>query len=179
MTAHRQQPRRHRGAAAAGAACDYRLKNAVTCPGGGGCAPSTALAGTCVAATAEAEPNDSIATRQGALTSSAVFHGALASVADVDCYGLTVPADASVFLKLNDANDRCDGVGGLSVTLRTAAGVEVADALCPGIDGPLRGPAHRLSAGAYVACVHTFDGPAGHISPSIAYSLTVGIVPAP
>ncbi len=170
-------------AVAAGAACDYQY-GATTCMGSAVCAPSSTAAGTCAAARAETEPNNTTATAQTPVTASTVFSAAITPGTDTDCFAVTVPANASLFLLTSDGHDGCPAMADTIVTLSTSAGVQIGSnddggaGLCSLLNGPLAGPAHRLAAGTYVACVNSYGGAAGPAAIA-QYFLTIGIVPAP
>lgn len=169
-------------AAAAGAACDYQY-GATSCAGATVCAPTSSTAGTCATARAEVEPNNTPMMPQAAVTASTVFQAAITPGTDVDCFGVTVPANASLFLMTSDGHDGCPAMADTLLTLYTAAGAQLASnddggpGLCSLLDGVRAGPAHRLAAGTYVVCANAYAGPAGP-APIAQYFVTVGIVPA-
>ncbi len=170
-------------AVAAGAACDYRY-GATACMGGSVCAPSSATAGTCVATRPEAEPNNTPAAPQAAVSASTVFQAAITPATDADCFSVTVPANASLYLEVGDGHDGCPAMADSILTLYTAAGVQLASdddggaGLCSLLDGVRSGPAHRLAAGTYVACVNAYGGARGPAAIA-QYYVSVGIVLAP
>jgi hypothetical protein len=167
---------------AAGAACDYQF-GATACMGAAVCAPSSVAAGTCAAARVEAEPNNTPAAPQAAITASTVFQAAITPNTDVDCFAVSVPANGSLFLLTSDGHDGCPAMADTLLTLYTAAGVALGTnddgaALCSLLDGTRAGPAHRLAAGTYVACVSAYGGARGPAAIA-QYFLTVGVVAAP
>ncbi|MFO0651169.1 MAG: DVUA0089 family protein [Polyangiales bacterium] len=168
-------------AAAAGAACDYHYL-ATVCGGSTVCAPTSAAAGTCAMPRAEAEPNNTPMAPMTAVAASTVFQGAITPGTDVDCYAVTVPANGSLYLETTDGQDGCPAGADTFITLYNSAGAVIGYdddggiGLCSALDGVRAGPAHRLAAGSYVACVSAYGGAAGPAAIS-RYFLTVGLVP--
>jgi hypothetical protein len=183
MTPSADNPGLCQRAVALGGACDYEF-SATTCMGASVCAPATAAAGVCAAPRPETEPNNTPAAPQAAVTASTVFSAAITPGTDTDCFAVTVPANASLFLLVSDGHDGCPSMADTVLTLYTAAGAQIASdddrgaGLCSLLDGVRSGPAHRLAAGTYVACVAAYNGARGP-SAIAQYTLTVGVVPSP
>jgi hypothetical protein len=167
--------------AAAGAACDYRYR-LTTCAMGSVCVPG-GNAGTCGMSRAEMEPNNTPAMAQAPVTMSVSYTGSLATGTDVDCFGVTVPANGSLFVETSDGTPGgCPDGADSIVTVYNAAGTQVAqnddgpDGLCSRIDGSFGGALNRLAAGNYTVCVSAYAGMGG-ADPIMGYHLAIGIVP--
>ena len=168
-------------AAASGAACDYQY-GATTCASSTVCAPNSATAGTCAATRMETEPNNTPAAPQAAVTASTVFQAALTPGTDVDCFAVTVPANASLYLETGDGHDGCPTGADTLITLYNSAGTSLGydddggSGLCSYINGARAGIAHHLAAGTYTACVSAYGGGSGPAAIA-QYFMTIGIIP--
>ena len=142
----------------------------------------------CTLPTAEIEPNNTAAAPQAAVTQTTVFHGALATGTDVDCYAVTVPVGTSLYAETSDANGTCALGDGEDTVLNiyrqgeTTALATNDDAasmyLCSRISGTTA--VTRVPAGTYSICVSAYGatGDAGGTPTAIpSYYLTVGITP--
>jgi len=168
--------------AAAGAACDYRYR-LTTCAMSSVCVPG-GNAGVCGMSRAEMEPNNTPAAAQAPVTMGTSYTGSLAMGTDVDCFGVTVPANGSLFVETSDGTPGgCPDGADSIVTVYNPAGTQIAqnddgpDGLCSRIDGSFGGALNRLAAGNYTVCVSAFAGMGGPM-PIMGYHLAIGIVPA-
>lgn len=139
--------------ASMGEACDPRF-NTVRCRSGLVCAASAFEAGRCAMAAAESEPNDArVSTAMGA---SFVASGAVGRF-DVDCFGVAVQANGTLFAQAVNPNGQCTnnlvldlyGPDGAFVGTDSDAGPSG----CPRIDGSVYAWARGLPAGTYNVCV--------------------------
>lgn len=168
----------------AGMACDTRY-NSTVCAAMSYCVPSSATAATCRAAVPETEPNNTPMMPQAAVSMSTVYSGALAMGSDVDCFGVTVPAMASLFLETNFPTAPTCPIGTAMmpnpdtiVTLYNPAGMQIAEnddsrgGVCSQIDPATTMAARGLAAGNYTVCVRGYGAMPVAIP---SYTLTIGI----
>jgi hypothetical protein len=167
--------------APAGMPCDYRYR-LTTCATPSVCVPG-GNAGVCGMSRMETEPNNTPMTAQAAVTMGTSYTGSLTMGTDVDCYNVTVPANASLFVETSDGTPGgCPEMADSIVTVYNAAGMQIAQnddapgSLCSRIDGSFGGALNRLAAGTYSVCVSAFAGMGG-AQPIMGYHLAIGIVP--
>ncbi|MBL8605638.1 MAG: hypothetical protein JNK72_27155 [Myxococcales bacterium] len=147
------------------AACDPRF-NTTRCPMGQSCRATSLDVGACVAQTVnESEPNNGAGSTQTLSGAAGTVAGALGRL-DLDCYTVAVPANGTLFARLNLQSGYC--VSGnhtidlISPTGRLLGSNTSSGAFgCPMIDGndagmPALFPyARGLAAGNYQICVRS------------------------
>ncbi|MBL8604670.1 MAG: DVUA0089 family protein [Myxococcales bacterium] len=169
---------------AMGGACDLRY-NTTACATGTACSadmPGSA-AGTCTAPTREMEPNNTPAMANPTVTRSTIFTGAVTPEDDVDCFNVTVPANASLRVTTATPTGTCalaQGEDSIVEVFRAGSTTAIATNddiaqgnLCSRLDGTAGGALNRLAAGTYAVCVSSYQG-----APIAAYTLTVDLFPA-
>jgi hypothetical protein len=155
------------------------------CAMGTACLPTTPTAGTCsMTATAETEPNNAPAMAQAPITATRIYSG-MASSADRDCFGVTVPAGGSIFAETNLSTAVSCPSGDMPtadpvIDLFNPAGTQIATAddsngrgLCGTLNPGVTAAARGLAAGNYTVCVRGFN------SVVASYLLTIGVFTAP
>jgi hypothetical protein len=136
----------------------------------------------CAAPVMEAEPNNTPAAPQAAVTTTTVFRGALATGADVDCYAVTVPAGTTLYAETSGADGTCSLADGEDTVVNiysqgVAAPIATNDDIamgnvCSRISGTTA--VTRVPAGTYSVCVSSYLM-MGEGTPIAAYYLTVGL----
>lgn len=164
---------------AAMGACDARFAT-TRCAMGQVCRATALNTGTCAAPTMETEPNDVLSPMIMPAGAPAAVQGSL-TFADVDCYGLTVPAMGKVFARVTSPSGLCPA--DLALDLYRLEGQDVrllgtdADSGsygCPRIEGA--DPSNNfawasgLAAGTYYVCVRNN---ADTRAPVSAYALSM------
>ncbi len=169
-----------------GMPCDLRF-NTTTCAMGSSClaAMPGSPTGTCTAPTMEMEPNNTPAMANPNVMTTTIFRGAIMPADDVDCFNVTVPANASLRVSTLNPDGTCTlGAGGDTVlnVYRMGTMMPIANnddvrmgVLCSEVDGRTMGPLNRLSAGTYSVCVESYQGE----DPIASYTLTVEVIPPP
>lgn len=155
-----------------------------------GGAPSGMTARVCTLPVMEAEPNNTPAAPQAAVTRTTVFRGALMPGSDVDCYAVTVPTGATLFAQTSDGQGGCDLPEEGDTVLRAyreGAATPVAEnddlamgVVCSRIDGRTSSGSAllRVAGGTYTFCVSPFVPMGETMGGAIpVYYLTVGITP--
>ncbi|MDP3279060.1 MAG: hypothetical protein Q8Q09_27965 [Deltaproteobacteria bacterium] len=164
---------------AATGACDALLATN-RCPMGQVCRATSLSMGMCTAPTMEREPNDLVASTLMPVTAPAAIAGSL-SLADVDCYALTVPAMGRVFARATAPSGLCPA--DLALDLYRLEGTDVrlmgtdtdsGSYGCPRIDGADTTSnfswASGLAAGTYYVCLRNN---ADTRAPVSAYALSL------
>ena len=150
---------------ASGATCDWTGRSTL-CPTGEGCVATSATAGSCAMAQAEAEDNNPINPPMTTSTTGAAFTGSI-TAGDRDCFGLTVPAGASIYAQgqLPMAPGCPAGGADPVITLyrlaasgtgsSTVTSQDDSDGfgLCPMLNPTVQTNARNVSAGSYAVCV--------------------------
>lgn len=164
---------------AAGAACTVGAASDL-CAMGTACLPTSATAGTCsMTTTAETEPNNTPAMAQATITASRIYTG-MANDEDTDCFHVTVPMGAGLFVESNLANAPTCPSGGadpvISVYNPMNMEIESEDdtsgrGYCSTINPATASTVRNLTAGVYTVCIE------GLSSMSVNYLLTIGIIP--
>jgi hypothetical protein len=142
----------------------------------------------CTLPTMEAEPNNTPAAPQAAVTRTTIFRGAITPGTDRDCFAVTVPAGATLFAETTDAQGTCDLGDGEDTVINiyrdgTAAPIATnddisMDVLCSRLDGRTNPALLRVSAGTYTVCVSPYtEMGETEGTPIPAYYLTVGVIP--
>jgi hypothetical protein len=142
----------------------------------------------CALPTMEAEPNNTPAAPQAAVTQTTIFRGAITPGTDRDCYAVTVPAGATLYAETTDAQGACDLGDGEDTVINvyrdgTAAPIATNDdvtmgVLCSCLDGRTNPALLRVSAGTYTVCVSPYvEMGETEGTPIPAYYLTVGVIP--
>jgi len=152
-------------AVASGATCDWTGRSTL-CPAGEGCVATSATAGSCAMAQAEAEDNNPINPPMTTSTTGAAFTGSI-TAGDRDCFGLTVPAGASIYAQVQLPMAQGCPAGGADpvITLyrlaasgtgsSTVTSQDDSDGfgLCPMLNPTVQTNARNVSAGSYAVCV--------------------------
>ncbi|MDP3218859.1 MAG: hypothetical protein Q8S73_32460 [Deltaproteobacteria bacterium] len=150
---------------ASGATCDWTGRSTL-CPTGEGCVATSATAGSCARAQAEAEDNNPINPPMTTSTTGAAFTGSI-TAGDRDCFGLTVPAGASIYAQVQLPMAPGCPIGGADpvITLyrlaasgtgsSTVTSQDDSDGfgLCPMLNPTVQTNARNVSAGSYAVCV--------------------------
>lgn len=147
------------------ATCDWTGRS-TRCPAGEGCVATSATAGSCAMAQAEAEDNNPINPPMTTSTTGAAFTGSI-TAGDRDCFGLTVPAGASIYAQVQlPMAPGCPAGGadpvitlyrlaasGTSSSTVTSQDDSDGFGLCPMLNPTVQTNARNVSAGTYAVCV--------------------------
>ena len=150
---------------ASGATCDWTGRSTL-CPTGEGCVATSATAGSCAMAQAEAEDNNPINPPLTTSTTGAAFTGSI-TAGDRDCFGLTVPAGASIYAEVQLPMAPGCPAGGADpvITLYRLAASGTGSStvtsqdntagfgLCPMLNPTVQTNARNVLAGSYAVCV--------------------------
>jgi hypothetical protein len=150
---------------ASGATCDWTGRSTL-CPTGEGCVATSATAGSCAMAQAEAEDNNPINPPLTTSTTGAAFTGSI-TAGDRDCFGLTVPAGASIYAEVQLPMAPGCPAGGADpvITLYRLAASGTGSStvtsqdntagfgLCPMLNPTVQTNARNVVAGSYAVCV--------------------------
>jgi len=145
---------------ATGATCDWTGRS-TACPTAEGCVATSATAGSCATAQPEAEANNVINPPTTISSTGAAFTGSI-TAGDRDCFGLMVPAGASIYAQVQLPGEPGCPRGGSDpyLTLYNSSGGTVTSqddsdgfGLCPVINPTVQTNARNVSAGRYTVCV--------------------------
>ncbi len=145
---------------ATGATCDWTGRSTM-CPTGEGCVATSATAGTCTAAQAEMENNNSFNPPTTVSSTGASVTGSIAA-GDRDCFGLMVPAGGSIYAQVQLPGEPGCPRGGSDpmLFLYRPDGSQLTSqddtdgfGLCPMINPTVISNARNVSGGRYTVCV--------------------------
>lgn len=166
---------------AMGMPCE-RLTGSTVCAMGTVCVPGTnPNLGTCAAATAEMEPNNTATTGNAPATASIVYSAALMPMTDIDCFRVTVPMGASLRVSTGDAAGTCNlGMGADTIlTVSDSMGRLLGEnddaiGLCSQLDGRTTPSLRNMAAGTYSICVTGYQQRVAIMSYYVYVAVTPG-----